>query len=96
MTVVRRLLNKLWTAIAKTVLPDPVFQIDNLHVTQEDGVRERLQRKAEQRLEQRLRARWSVTESMADMAEMMDHARDEQDNLPEPTRPLDAEGAAEG
>jgi hypothetical protein len=59
MTLVRRLINALWSAIAKVLLPDPVLRLDQLDVDLEQIKREYAQLIEKRRRKTRLEATWA-------------------------------------
>ncbi len=92
MTFVRQLLNTLWDATVRVVLPDPVLRIDKLDAGPEEIEHERLQQAAEGRHKKGLRATWSVEDFVADMSQALEqeHAqRGRQATLKESPAPGD-------
>ena len=68
MTFIGRILNALWDALAKWVLPEPVMRIDRLDLNPEDIEREHLHHLENGRGKTRLRATWRVEDFVADIS----------------------------
>lgn len=68
MKLVMKWFDDLWNVAAKMVLPDRVFQFENLDMPAEDADRVYLQEQAERCQEHRVRATCSNIESFNDMA----------------------------